>query len=52
VDKAFEKEAIDIEIRARNNEEVEGALARLDRLAGQGFFRSIFELTHGAADRF
>jgi len=51
VDPAFEKESIDISLRARNVREIEEALAKLQRLAGEGLFRSIFELTHGAPHR-
>src|SRR5208337_3568890 len=51
VDPAFEKESIDIVIRARNNGEVEEALGKVEALFKQGLFRSIFELTHGAPER-
>ncbi len=51
VDPAFEKESIDISLRAGNMREIEDALARLQRLTGEGFFRSIFELTQGAPHR-
>jgi hypothetical protein len=51
VDPVFEKEAIDIQVRARNNAEVEEALKKLEALSRQGVFRSIFELTHGTSER-
>lgn len=51
VDPAFEKESIDIVIRARNDGEIEEALGKVGGLFRQGLFRSIFELTHGAPDR-
>jgi ParB-like chromosome segregation protein Spo0J len=51
VDPVFEKEAIDIQVRARNNAEVDEALKKLEALSRQGVFRSIFELTHGAPER-
>jgi ParB-like chromosome segregation protein Spo0J len=51
VDPAFEKESIDIVIRARSNGEVEEALGKVEGLFRQGLFRDIFELTHGAPHR-
>ena len=48
VDPAFEKESIDISLRAGNMREIEEALAKLRSLTGEGLFRSIFELTQGA----
>ncbi len=51
VDPAFEKESIDISLRAGNSREIEEALKKLERLTGQGLFRSIFELTHGTPHR-
>ncbi len=51
VDPVFEKESIDICVRARTNDEVDGALKKLETLSEQGLFRSIFELTHGTPDR-
>jgi len=51
VDPVFEKEAIDICVRARTNDEVDRALKKLETLSEQGLFRSIFELTHGTPDR-
>ena len=50
VDPAFERESVDITIQARNNEEVEGALAKLGNVAREGLFGGIFELTHGTTD--
>ncbi len=47
VDPAFEKESIDILLRARDSLEIEEALKKLEYLTRQGLFRSIFELTHG-----
>ena len=51
VDPAFEKESIDISLRAGNSREIEEALKKLECLTGQGLFRSIFELTHGTPHR-
>lgn len=51
VDPVFEKEAIDIQVRARNEAEVDEALKKLEALSRQGIFRSIFELTHGTSGR-
>ncbi len=51
VDPVFEKEPIDIRIRARNPLEVEDAVAKLSSLLKEGLFRSIFELTHGLPGR-
>jgi ParB-like chromosome segregation protein Spo0J len=51
VDPVFERESIDIHVRARSQVEVDEALERLEALSQQGFFRSIFELTHGSTDR-
>jgi hypothetical protein len=51
VDPVFEKESIDIQVRARNHAEVDEALTRLEGLSRQGVFRSIFELTHGTPGR-
>jgi hypothetical protein len=51
VDPFFEKESIDIQVRARNAAEVEKALTKLRDLSQQGVFRSIFELTHGTRGR-
>jgi hypothetical protein len=51
VDPAFEKESIDISLRAGNSQEIEEALKKLECLTGQGLFRSIFELTHGTPHR-
>jgi len=51
VDPVFEKESIDIHVRARSQMEVDDALERLETLSHQGFFGSIFELTHGSTDR-
>jgi hypothetical protein len=51
VDPVFEKESIDIQVRARNDAEVNEALAKLEALSRQGVFRSIFELTHGTPSR-
>jgi hypothetical protein len=51
VDPVFEKESIDIQVRARNDVEVEEALKKLVALSKQGVFRSIFELTHGTPER-
>jgi hypothetical protein len=48
VDPVFEKESIDIHVRARNEAEVEEALKRLDALSDRGIFRRLFELTHGS----
>ena len=51
VDPVFEKESIDIQVRARNAAEVDEALKKLEALSKQGVFRSIFELTHGTPGR-
>ena len=51
VDPVFEKESIDIQVRARSNAEVIEALKKLEALSRQGVFRSIFELTHGTPGR-
>ncbi len=51
VDPAFEKESIDISLRAGSSREIEEALKKLECLTGQGLFRSIFELTHGTPHR-
>ncbi len=47
VDPNFERDAIDISIRARTGEEMEGALNKLREIADRGIVRSILELTHG-----
>ncbi|MGD0230091.1 MAG: ParB/RepB/Spo0J family partition protein [Syntrophorhabdales bacterium] len=47
VDQGFEREPIDISIHARNDDELEEALKKLEGLQARGLFRSIFELTHG-----
>ncbi len=51
VDPVFEKEAIDIQVRARDSAELDEALRKLEALSRQGVFRSIFELTHGTPER-
>jgi hypothetical protein len=48
VDPFFEKESIDIGIRAERVEDVEEAIRGLDGLIKNGWLRSIFELTKGA----
>jgi len=47
VDPFFEKEYIDIGIRAERVEDVEEAIRSLDSLIKNGWLRSIFELTKG-----
>ena len=47
VDPFFEKEGIDIGIRAHRVEDVEEAIGSLDSLIKNGWLRSIFELTKG-----
>jgi hypothetical protein len=47
VDPFFEKEFIDVGIRAERVEDVEEAIRSLDRLIKNGWLRSIFELTKG-----
>jgi len=47
VDPFFEKEFIDIDIKARNVEDVEETIGSLDGLIKNGWLRSIFELTKG-----
>ena len=51
VDPVFEKEWIDICVRARTNDEVDRALEKLEALSGRGLLRGILELTHGTPDR-
>ncbi len=51
VDPAFEKESIEVSLRADNVREIEEALTKLEHLAGEGLFRSIFDLTHGTPHR-
>jgi len=51
VDPVFEKESIDIPVRARSQAEVDEALEKLRALSQKGIFRSVFDLTHGTADR-
>jgi ParB/RepB/Spo0J family partition protein len=51
VDPVFEKESIDIQVRARSAAEVDEALEKLGALSQQGVFRSILELTHGTRGR-
>jgi hypothetical protein len=51
-DPYFEREAIDIQIKARTAEEIAEATEKLNELLERGVFRSIFELTHsGIPDR-
>jgi hypothetical protein len=50
-DPVFEKEWIDICVRARNQDEVDKALSKLEEMREKGFFRSVFELTHGLPNR-
>jgi hypothetical protein len=47
VDPFFEKEFIDVGIRAERVEDVEEAIRSLDSLIKNGWLRSIFELTKG-----
>ena len=47
VDAFFEKEYIDINIRAKNEEDVSEAVEKLRKLTRNGHMRSIFELTKG-----
>jgi hypothetical protein len=47
VDPFFERESIDITIRARRSEDVEEAILTLDRLVKDGWVRGILELTDG-----
>ncbi len=51
VDPFFEKEYIDILIRAKTEEEIKGALEKLSSVLGRGYIRSIFELTKGRLRR-
>jgi ParB family chromosome partitioning protein len=51
VDPFFEKESIDIWIRARNSREIEEALTKLNDLSKKDIFGSIFELTYGTSGR-
>ena len=51
VDPAFERETVDITIRARSSGEIEAAASKLGGIAREGLFRSIFELTHGTSNR-
>ena len=51
VDPVFEKESIDIQVRARDEAEVAEALKKLEALSKKGLFRSIFDLTHGVPER-
>ncbi len=48
VDPFFEREWIDIAIRARHVDDVKEAVASLERLVRNGSLRSIFELTSGS----
>jgi hypothetical protein len=47
VDPFFEKEYIDIGIRAKNQEDINQALEKLHRLTDDGILRRIFDLTKG-----
>jgi ParB-like chromosome segregation protein Spo0J len=47
VDPFFEKEYIDISIRARNVQELEEGMEKIDRIVRLGYIRSILELTKG-----
>jgi hypothetical protein len=47
VDPFFEKEYIDIGIRAKNNNDIEQALEKIRRLVDDGIIGSIFDLTKG-----
>ena len=47
VDPSFEKEYIDISIRARDIKDVEDALEKLRKTMGDGSLGSILELTKG-----
>jgi hypothetical protein len=51
VDPVFEKESIDIRIRASNSGELDEAIAKLKDIKDHGLLRSIFELTHGLPGR-
>lgn len=47
VDPFFEKEYIEILIKAKDQEEVDNALKKLERTLKEGYIRGIFELTKG-----
>ena len=47
VDPFFEKEYIDITIRAKSEKEIKELLGKLDKVLQKGHIRSIFELTKG-----
>jgi len=47
VDPFFEKEYIDIGIRAKNQEDINQALEKLHRLTDDGILGRIFDLTKG-----
>jgi hypothetical protein len=51
VDPYFERESIDISVRARNTDELGDALRKLEQLLREGMFGSLFELTHGLSNR-
>ncbi len=51
VDPSFEKDSIDISLRARNSDELDHALKKLQRLLSEGILGSIFDLTHGSPIR-
>jgi len=51
VDPYFERDWIDISVRARNADEMGNALRKLEHLVDQGTFGSIFDLTHGLSNR-
>jgi hypothetical protein len=51
VDPGFEREWIDVRIKARSPEEVGTAVTKLGDLVKIGVFRSIFDLTNGSPNR-
>jgi hypothetical protein len=47
VDPFFEKEYIDISVKARSVKEIEDSMEKIRRITDRGFMESIFELTRG-----
>jgi hypothetical protein len=51
VDPYFEKDWIDVSVRARNQGEIGDAVRKLEYLLDEGILGSLFELTHGLSNR-